>query len=487
MNVNIQSLSTGLSGCTRSPFIVIATLLATLFIASCDSDLDTRNVNPIDDQVPNQETNQEPSQEPDQAPGQVPDDGVFTLQSSSESILINEGGAPVPVIINVQRSGDSNRQIQLSAQANSATDADNLSLSFPDPEIDAGESAGQLMVQLSIGSRPILQQERTLTVTGTDSLGSSSSTTITLDVQPTARPDIYLLVGQSNMVGSSENNARRDGSGEPDEISPRIMQLNVTGNDNRFNVAEAFTDPEQIYNNSQPLTPALDPLHDGFESSGSKAGTRIGLGLSFAKAALPNTSADIYLVPAAWSDTGFCKRNTAFVEGVGWNATEKNNPALSGTLLHDRAIARTNAAILETGGILRGILWHQGEADSDEPACAATYQDNLIELIGSLRTNIDADARGSQARAADASIPFIAGTMSMGEDLSQFSETKLMVDSVHRTLASFVQFADFVNADDLIPPAFSCGAGSCIHFGSEAYREMGKRYYDVLDSIITSP
>jgi len=188
-------------------------------------------------------------------------------------------------------------------------------------------------------------------------------------------------------------------------------------------------------------------------------------------------------VPAAWSDTGFCKRGTNTVEGLGWNATRKSDNALSGTLLHDRAIARASAALAETGGILRGILWHQGEADSDLAACANTYGANLQEMVASMRTNIAADARGAVARGPDADIPFVAGTMAVGGEQTPFPNTKIAVDNIHRTIASLIPHSGFVNADDLVPPDFPCGGGTCIHFGAQAYRELGRRYFLVLDSL----
>ena len=112
----------------------------------------------------------------------------------------------------------------------------------------------------------------------------------------------------------------------------------------------------------------------------------------------------------------------------------------------------------------------------------------MQELISSLRTNIIEDARGSVARGEHADVPFVVATMSKGSDErgSQlpFDDIKLIVDGVHRNIANFVPFAGFVNADDLIPPDYPCGEGSCIHFGAAAYREIGVRYYDQLIGVL---
>jgi hypothetical protein len=299
-----------------------------------------------------------------------------------------------------------------------------------------------------------------------------------------------LLAGQSNMIGFSESGAKQGDEGEADAPVDRILQLNVTGNDlENFETAADFTDSTHIAAPDPRYVPAVDPLHDGYDTTiFGKAGTFIGPGLSFAKRALQDTTATIYLVPAAWSDTGFCKRDTNRVAGIGWNATAKTNQALSGTLLYDRAVTRTNLVIDETGGILRGILWHQGEADADDANCAAVYEENMVELVASLRSSITEDARGPAARGADADVPFILGSMSKGADsrgaLVPFTEIKQFVDGVHRTIDSLVPHSAMVNNDDLVPPDYPCGEGSCIHFGAAAYREMGARYYDQLLGLV---
>jgi len=139
--------------------------------------------------------------------------------------------------------------------------------------------------------------------------------------------------------------------------------------------------------------------------------------LTFAKQALPATSKNIILVPAAWSGTSFCDTSVAPAH---WNAFETNEPNHGNTLLFDRALARANHALDFSGGILRGILWHQGN----------------------------------------------------------YSPEKNMVDQVHRNIANLVPNSAVSIHDDLTPAnGFPCGATSCIHFGTQALREMGRRYY----------
>ena len=92
-------------------------------------------------------------------------------------------------------------------------------------------------------------------------------------------------------------------------------------------------------------------------------------------------------------------------------------------------------------------------------------------------------------RGAEAPIPFIIGTMSRGADergdLSMFSPEKQMIDDAHRELAETLPFAALANLDDLTPDnGFPCGNTTCIHFGAEAQRVAGARYYEALQRAI---
>lgn len=455
--------------CVQKLGVLAYCLTAIVLLTGCESDLENAS-SPV-------------PLEPDAGTGSGTSD--FAISASQSDIVIIEGAQPTSLSIELIRAPGHRGDIVLSSSISGQSPSEGITRRFSDDTLNTNERESQLLLDLAIGALPIKESQATLTISASDSAGETSTATLTLQITPTTAPDVYLLIGQSNMVGISEDNSRLIEPGQPDEPVTSIKQLNVTGNDNtNFASPADFTDPDNLYNGSNPITVALDPLHNGLSSDGTKSGTRIGLGLSFAKQALNDTTAEIVLVPAAWSDTGFCIRDTTLFPQVGWNASPSSNTALAGTLLHDRAIARTNLALEESGGVLRGILWHQGEADSEQLACADTYADNLSAMIASLRTNINEDARGPVARGANADIPFIAGTMAKGGAQSPFPETKLIVDSVHRNLSTISPFTDFVNNDDLIPDTFPCGGGSCVHFGSAALRQMGERYYERLRSVL---
>jgi len=279
------------------------------------------------------------------------------------------------------------------------------------------------------------------------------------------------------MEGFSEDFAKQALAGEPDEPVPAIMQLNVTAND-AFSFASVgdFGNPDAQVG-FPDFVVAEDPLHTSRDPSlPNKLGTRIGLGLSFAKQALqtdPNHR--IILVPAAWSATGFCNTGDFLAQAtdapdfvaegeLGWNAFEQTDPVFGGTLLFDRAIVRANMSIQRSGGILRGILWHQGESDGDNGVCSQAYAGNLATLASELRTRIISDARGTSA-------------------------LKSVVDNVHRNAGAqgLIPSYGVANLDDLVPSnGFPCGEGSCVHYGSQAYREMGVRYFQQLQNVLNT-
>ena len=71
---------------------------------------------------------------------------------------------------------------------------------------------------------------------------------------------------------------------------------------------------------------------------------------------------------------------------------------LPGTHYHKEAVSRTRAALKH--GRLKGIIWHQGESDSD-PIRMNMYLGRLEILINAFREEFN-----------DPSLPFIAGQVS---------------------------------------------------------------------------
>lgn len=222
--------------------------------------------------------------------------------------------------------------------------------------------------------------------------------------------DLYLLVGQSNMAG-------RGVVEEQDKTPhPRVMML---GKDNQW-------------------TPAIDPLHFDKPAAG------VGLGKTFGQIIAEATpGVTIGLIPCAVGGSPI----DSWQPGVFYPAT-KSHP------WDDMA---RRAAIALKSGTLKGILWHQGESDSNAKA-APGYEAKLHDLVKRLRALLNAP-----------NVPFIAGQMGKFAD-APWSPDKIIVDKAHQDLVSKVPHTAFVSAEGLQHK------GDKVHFDSASFRELGKRY-----------
>ncbi len=222
---------------------------------------------------------------------------------------------------------------------------------------------------------------------------------------------LFLLVGQSNMAGRGE-------IGPDDTVPhPRVLMLNQAGQ----------------------WVPAVDPLH--FDKPKMVG---VGLGRTFAAvvaAARPGVT--IGLIPCAVGGSPIDS----------WRPGEFYQPTQSHPW--DDAIRRAKLAL--GAGTLKGILWHQGESDSNREL-APGYEAKLHNLVARFRTDLGAPA-----------VPFLAGQLGVFPD-SPWNEFKRQVDAAHRSLPGKVPHTAFVPADGL------GHKGDKTHFSAEAYREFGRRY-----------
>ena len=176
--------------------------------------------------------------------------------------------------------------------------------------------------------------------------------------------------------------------------------------------------------------PAVDPLHfDKADIAG------VGLARSFARELTKsNPSASIGLIPAAFGGTSL----------------EEWKP---GGKLYTTAVARARAAM--KSGKLRGILWHQGEADSGKEENAKSYRERWTKVIGSLREDLNA-----------ANVPVIVGQL--GEFYTgPFART---VDEQLAIIPLQVPRTAFVSSAGLKPKVDN------VHFDAPSLREFGRRY-----------
>jgi hypothetical protein len=226
---------------------------------------------------------------------------------------------------------------------------------------------------------------------------------------------LFLLVGQSNMAG-------RGVVAPEDKVPhPRVLMLNQAGE----------------------WVPAVDPMH--FDKP---AAVGVGLGRTFGmRIAEANPGITIGLIPCAVGGSPI----DSWKPGVFYPPT-KSHP-------WDDAMKRAGLAL--KAGVLKGILWHQGESDSQVPLAAA-YEAKLHDLIARFRQELRTPR-----------VPFIAGQMGIFAD-APWNEARKQVDQAHRDLPGKVAHTAFVSAEGLTHK------GDKVHFDAASYREFGRRYADAL-------
>jgi hypothetical protein len=224
---------------------------------------------------------------------------------------------------------------------------------------------------------------------------------------PKEKLHLYLLVGQSNMAG-------RGIVEPPDTIgNPRILRLNRKGD---WEIAK-------------------DPLHFDKPAAG------VGPGLSFAReilAAMEDKDVVIGLIPCAAGGSGI----DIWEDDLFWQQT-KSYP-------YNDALVRTKLALKD--GTLKGILWHQGEADC-APEKTVIYQEKLILLVDHFRKEFESPM-----------VPFIAGEM------FSFRNNGVGLNKELHQAKNRISHYDVVSGKDL--SALPDG----VHLDAKSARELGKRY-----------
>ena len=221
---------------------------------------------------------------------------------------------------------------------------------------------------------------------------------------------LFLLSGQSNMAG------RGKVADEDRQPHSRVLMLNKAGE----------------------WVPAADPLH--FDKPGIVG---VGLGKTFAiEYAEKHPGVVVGLIPCAVGGSPI----DAWKPG-GYHKSTKTHP-------YDDCLARMKKTL--PAGTLKGILWHQGESDSNV-RLSETYEGKLHELINRFRTEFNSP-----------NVPFIAGQMGQFKE-RPWNAARKQVDAAHRSLPEKVDRTAFVSSDGLNHK------GDQVHFDAASYRELGRR------------
>jgi len=212
--------------------------------------------------------------------------------------------------------------------------------------------------------------------------------------------DIYLLIGQSNMAGRA-----------PIEDEDALEDADIL-----------------LLNADDQWEQASHPLNQYSTIRKSLSMQRLNIGTSFARSireADPATTIGLVVNAKGGTAIELWGKDTTF---------------------YDEAVRRTKAA-QAAGGTLRGILWHQGESNSESP----DYLDKLEQLIDDLREDLDSP-----------DLPFVAGQVSMAKG-------DRLVNTLLLQLPERVESTGCVSSEGMI--VFD-GA----HFDPPSTRELGRRY-----------
>lgn len=201
-------------------------------------------------------------------------------------------------------------------------------------------------------SPPLGEQTYTLTLNGTVSQSISI-----VSLPPRNKVHLYLLIGQSNMQGIGSPY-----SSTLDAAVPRVVKF---GSRNGM---------ESVWvKGGHPLT--------GLTSTGGS----VGMGLEFAKTMLAANSDPEVVIGLINHGLGSTK--------IEWWAPgvvddQQVNPITNQNyILYDEAVQRAIAA--SNYGVLKGVLWHQGESNSGTQTAADAYAGQLHALVDNLRTSLN--------------------------------------------------------------------------------------------------
>ena len=172
----------------------------------------------------------------------------------------------------------------------------------------------------------------------------------------------------------------------------------------------------------------------------------VGPAIAFAKEMIKeNENIRIGLIPFAWG-------------GSSIKVWQPDSAYINHSHPYDDAINRTKEALKY--GVLKGILWHQGESDNNQQA-VANYMDRITVLINSFRTAFNTP-----------NLPFVAG------EIGRFGKGLPLINNVIDEIPKRIPFTSVVNSEDLKDK------GDKLHFDASSARELGKRYAIALKKMI---
>lgn len=219
--------------------------------------------------------------------------------------------------------------------------------------------------------------------------------------------ELYILIGQSNMAGRGTLSPEFQAA-----VNPRVYMFTK---DNLWVLAK-------------------DPLH--FDKPKAVG---VGPGLTFGIAmASSNPVAKIGLVPCAVGGTAI-----EVWQPGGFDKATQTHP-------YDDALIRIRAAMQY--GQIRGVIWHQGEANSTEKK-SSSYLMQLDTLVKRIRKEV-----------GNPKLPFVVGEL--GRYRTQYNLINVQLAKV----PDLIPYAGLVSSEGLVHK------GDSTHFDGPSAKRLGQRY-----------
>jgi hypothetical protein len=261
---------------------------------------------------------------------------------------------------------------------------------------------------------------------------------------PPAGPAVFLLAGQSNMVGWATHDGGTIHPTEPDQAA-NVLQWSrassISGDAGGNVIAASVSDTRTQLDHVSTL------------SAGS-AGLDIALSEYLVTAF---AGRDIILVPCAKGGTGINITGDTLADG--WQV---------GGGLYDAAIYRTNAAIAASGGTFTGIIWHQGERNVTEGTAQATYLADLVAVIAGFRAGITGALASTPLLLGEMNEAYVAASAGSDDDGAGLNGRR--IQAALRETPGTIAYSAVASAQGLPDK------GDSTHFSGAAYRTLGTRY-----------
>jgi hypothetical protein len=240
--------------------------------------------------------------------------------------------------------------------------------------------------------------------------------------QPAPQTDIYLCMGQSNMVGWTTS----------------------TGADYAA-ISNAY-----VYNHTSDSWAVPSNPISAYNVLGDRQDGRIGVHYGFLLDMVNYyPGRKVAIVLAAWGG----KPIADFLPG-------------SSTGYYSKAITAVKSAALMSGGTIRGVIWHQGESDSGS-SLLSQYEGKLKTLTTALRTDLGIPG-----------LPFVAGEVVQGTS-SDASYSAFNAELNRIAGSGSISNLYVVQSDGLT-------SQDAAHFSVEGITTLGQRYAAMVHSILPS-